>query len=125
MDLDRGADPHDIRVQRRREDPAITPRAIRRRSRVAAGNGRDPQEDRLEILLNAWRRIKVCQRIQPLRPPAGLSRVEEAGDHRNQPVGAVDDGEVRGSWQYGELGGRKPGTVAIDAAADKSENLNG
>jgi hypothetical protein len=63
------------------------------------------------------------QGIQPLGPPAGLSRVEEAGDHRNEPVGAFDDGEVRRSWQYGELGSLKPGAVAIDAP-DKSENLN-
>jgi hypothetical protein len=30
---------------------------------------------------------------------------------------------VRGSWQYGELGCRKPGTVAIDTTTDKSEDL--
>src|SRR5215216_676727 len=62
--------------------------------------------------------------VKPLRTSAYSGGVEEGRDHRGKPVGAVDDGEVCGTWQDGELGGRKPGAVAIDAAANQPEDLH-
>jgi hypothetical protein len=72
-----------------------------------------------------WRLTWVRQAIQASSCTRSfIGRRGRRRSSRRASRRAVDDGEVRSGWQYGELGGRIPGAVAIDAAADKSENLH-
>lgn len=47
--------------------------------------------------------------------------VEELGDHRDEPVGAIDKGHVGGAGEYGELGAGQAGEIAWDAAAEQAK----
>src|ERR687891_12053 len=63
-----------------------------------------------------------------LRAVAGrgrLGRVQEVLDHRGQPAGPLDQGDVGGAGEDGQPGAGQPDEVADHAAAAQAEHLHG
>src|SRR5207253_3390062 len=50
-------------------------------------------------------------------------RVEELPNHRNQPLGAIHERDVRGARQHSKLRTRKANGIASNAAAEQSKQL--
>ena len=63
------------------------------------------------------------------RPLSGIGLgdgcIEEGCEHREQPVGAIENPYVGRAGKDGQLGGRKARDVAEHAAAAQSEHLDG
>src|SRR5215469_11917845 len=54
----------------------------------------------------------------------GIRRVEEACNHRNQPLGAIHKCDMRGPWQYSELHVREADVIAGNATAKESKQFD-